>query len=108
MRTYPKTRLRDLVQLVGILVGTRARRGDLAEAATAWLRGLTERYDSPNLVIDLLVRRILFVSGPDLSAHVLDSPPASDAFVAGTAKRKAMTFLAPHALTISQDAEWRA
>jgi cytochrome P450 len=105
---YPKTNLRDLLRLVTILIKARRKRGDIGEAAAGWLRGLTERYRSRNLIINLLVRRVLFVSGPELSAHVLAAPPSSGGFVAGTMKRKAMAFLAPNALTISHDAQWRA
>jgi cytochrome P450 len=108
VETYPKTRLRDLSRLIGLLVRTRRRGGDLSEAVAGWLRGLTEQYQSPNIVIDLIFRRILFVSGHELSAHVLALPPSSHAFVAGSMKKKAMSFLAPHALTILQDDEWRA
>jgi cytochrome P450 len=75
---------------------------------SVWLRGLTERYQSPNIVIDLIVRRVLLVSGRELSAYVLADAPSSRAFVAGTMKRKAMSFLAPYALTILHDADWRA
>jgi cytochrome P450 len=106
MATYPKSRLRDLGRLIGLLVKTRIRRGDLAEAVTGWLRGLTQRYQSPNVVIDLIFRRVLLVSGHALSAHVLTAVPSSQGFVAGTMKRKAMSFLAPHALTILHDTEW--
>ncbi len=108
MPTYPKTRLSDLARLVGVLVKTLIGRGDIAEAAAGWLRRLTRRYRSPNLVIDLIVRRVLFVSGSDLSGYVLAAPPSDQAFVEGTMKRKAMAFLAPNALTISHGAQWRA
>ncbi len=107
MASYPTTRLWDLVRLAALLIRARTRKSDLAEAATGWLRGLTERYQSPDLIINLIARRILFVSSPSLSAHVLAAPPSSETFVEGTMKRKAMAFLAPHALTISHDAEWR-
>lgn len=108
MATYPKTRWRDLGRLIGLLVGTRVRGGDAGEAVAGWLRGLTQRYQSPNIVIDLIARRVLFVSGDRLSAYVLADPPSHDAFVAGTMKRKAMSYLAPHALTIQDGADWRA
>jgi cytochrome P450 len=108
MPAYPKTRRRDLLRLLARLVGARLRKGDTGEALAAWLGELTRRYESPNLVIDLVFRRMLFVSGPELSAHILSAAPSSDSFVAGTMKKKAMSFLAPHALTIAEDAEWRA
>jgi cytochrome P450 len=108
VRTHPTTRRRDLLRLVVLLLGTRLRGGDLGEAATAWLRELTDRYKSPNILIDLIFQRVLFVSGSQLSAHVLSAAPSSHGFGAGTMKRKAMSFLAPHALSIVHDNEWRA
>ncbi|MGH6924126.1 MAG: cytochrome P450 [Propylenella sp.] len=108
MPAYPKTRRREILRLLARLVTARLRKRDKGEAIATWLGELTRRYDSPNLVIDLIFRRMLFVSGPDLSAHILSAPPSSDSFVAGTMKKKAMSFLAPHALTIAEDAEWRA
>jgi cytochrome P450 len=105
--TYPKTRLRDLAELSALLTGTLARRGDAGEAISGWLRGLTQRYQSPNIILDLYLQRILFVSGPELSAHILSAAPSTEGFVAGTMKRRAMSFLAPHALTILDGADWK-
>jgi cytochrome P450 len=105
--TYPKTRRRDFLALLARLLAARLRRADAGVAAVAWLREQTDRY-GPNVVIDLIVRRLLFVSDPALSDFVLAAAPSDDTFVAGTAKRKAMSFLAPHALTIAEDGEWRA
>jgi cytochrome P450 len=79
----------------------------VGEAVASWLRGLTHRYQSPNVIIDLIFLRVLLVSGQALSAHVLTAAPSSQGFVAGTMKRKAMSFLAPHALSILHDTEWR-
>jgi cytochrome P450 len=106
--TYPKTRHRDALRLLGRLLVTRLRGGDGAETAADWLREQTDRYDNPDIVIDLIVRRILFVSSRALSAHVLAAEPSVHTIAAGTMKRKAMSFLAPHALTIAHDSEWRA
>jgi cytochrome P450 len=103
----PKTRLSDLAGLVSGLIKARRRRGDASAAIADWLKRMTERYRSPNIVIDLLVRRILFVSGQNLSREILAQLPSRQSLVAGSVKRKAMSFLAPHALTIAQDDEWR-
>ncbi len=108
MPTYPKTRRRDALRLLARLAGARLRGGDTGAAIGTWLREQTARLNSPDIVIDLIVRRGLFVSGRELSAHVLAAEPSAQGFASGTMKRKAMSFLAPHALTIAQDGEWRA
>jgi cytochrome P450 len=107
MQTYPTTRLADLVRLLALLTRTLARHRDLGEAVAAWLGSVTERYNSSNIFIGLIFRRVLFVSSPELSAHLMALPPSDDSFVAGSVKRTAMSFLAPHALTILHDDEWR-
>jgi hypothetical protein len=106
MAGYPKTGWGDLLRLVGLLVGAWVAGADRSEALVRWLAGVTRRR-GPNVLIHLIVRRVLFVSGSALSAHILESAPSRDGFAAGTVKRKAMSFLAPHALTILQDREWR-
>jgi len=108
MKRYPQTTVLDLLRLLGNVASTALRRGDQRAKIAAWLRDLTQRYQSPNLTVNLLVRKILFVSGSELSNHVLHDPPNSREYVAGTLKQKAMSFLAPHALTISADAQWQA
>lgn len=108
MAAFPKTRWRDLLGLAARVLVARLRRGDRGEALADWLRGLTRRYQTPNFVIDLIGRRVLFVSGSALSQHVLNAPPSEESFVAGTMKRKAMSFLAPNGLTILHGENWRA
>jgi cytochrome P450 len=107
MPSYPQTRRRDLLRLVELLLRSR-RRGDAGGAIAAWLGELMARYGSRDLMLNLLLRRVLFVSGPELSAHVLAAPPSTERFVAGTMKQKAMSFLAPHALTILDGGSWQA
>jgi cytochrome P450 len=106
-KRYPQTGIFDLFGLLGRVIGALIRRRNLGETFVAWLRHLTKRYQSPNLILNLLVRKILLVSGQDLSIHVLAGPPSSRHYVEGTLKKKAMTFLAPHALTISHDEQWQ-
>jgi cytochrome P450 len=105
--TYPKTGPQDLLRLSRLLLTARARRRDVAEAVAGWLRDVVQRHGSPNVIIDLIVRRILLVSGPELSSHILAGAPSSQGYVEGTARRKAVSFLCPHALTIAHDREWR-
>ncbi len=78
-----------------------------SETITKWLQRQTERQGSKNIILNLFVRRILLVSGVELSRHILADPPTSCAYAAGTLKKKAMDFLAPNALTTSQDDQWR-
>lgn len=107
MPTFPKTRRRDLVFLLALLVRTRLGGGDVAQAATEWLRRQTRRYESADIVLDLIVRRILFVSGPELSTHILAAEPSVRSLASGSTKKKAMAFLAPNALTILDGEAWR-
>jgi len=64
------------------------------------------RYGSDNLILDFGVTKLLLVGGRDLSQHILGAPPRTDGFAAGKLKRNGMAFLAPHALTISDDEQW--
>ena len=107
MSTYPTTGLFDILRLAGSLVWAGVSRHDKGEAVRRWLDDLTRRYKSPNMIVNLLVRRVHLVSGPDLSAHVLAGAPSSRGYGPGTLKRKAMSFLAPHALTLATDDKWR-
>lgn len=107
MKTYPKTGFADLLGLIGRLIGAKLRRADLGETLVGWLRDLTERYQSRNIFLDLIIRKILLVSDPALSTHVLAGPPSSQKYIEGTLKKKAMDFLAANALTISHDEQWQ-
>lgn len=106
MKTYPQTNISDLLSLITRLIGAKLRRADLGQTIVNWLTGLTNRYQSPNIVINLLFRKVLLVSDSDLSNHILKDPPNSERYIEGTLKRKAMSFLAPNALTISHDEQW--
>ena len=46
------------------------------------------------------------VTDRELSRHILAACPRRTGYTAGTLKRKGMSFLAPQALTIAEDAEW--
>lgn len=107
MGTFPKTRWRDLAGLAARILTALIVRGDKGEAVAGWLRSLTVRYRSPDIVINLFGRNILFSSSSALSKHILSAPPSEGNFVAGTVKRKAMSFLAPNALTILHGEDWR-
>ncbi|HKW42024.1 MAG TPA: cytochrome P450 [Gemmatimonadales bacterium] len=72
-----------------------------------WMKDLTVRYHSANVVLNLLALRLLLVTDQNLSRHILAGQPRTTAYVAGTLKRKAMSYLAPQALTITDDAAWQ-
>jgi cytochrome P450 len=108
-RTPPKTSALDLARLVGALAGDAVRqRGDFRPRATfrAWAAGAAARHGSPDLVLDLGVKRVLLVGSRDLSAEILTAPPSPDGLAAGAMKRDAMAFLAPGALTIADGDDW--
>jgi cytochrome P450 len=108
-RTPPATGVLDLMRLVGGLLAEAVRHPREFSARTAfrtWARGTAARHRSNNLIVNFGVKRVLLVGAADLSAHILDARPTSDGFAAGAMKRKGMSFLAPHALTISDDEAW--
>jgi cytochrome P450 len=57
--------------------------------------------------LNFLVKKVLLVSGRNLSAHIMNAEPSERGYVAGSMKRKAMSFLAPQALTISHGEQWK-
>ena len=71
-----------------------------------WARRLITRYGSDNLVLNFGITKLILVGGRDLSQRILEPPPRTDGFATGKLKRKAMAVLAPHALTVSDDAQW--
>jgi cytochrome P450 len=65
-----------------------------------------ERHQSKNIILNLLVKKVLLVSGHDLSTHILSQYPCSQGYIEGQLKSRAMSFLAPNALTICHDDQW--
>ena len=57
--------------------------------------------------MNLGIRKILLVTGKDLSKHILDGPPNSKTYIAGTTKINGMSFLAAEGLTICQGEQWQ-
>lgn len=96
-----------MISLAARLVAAKLRGRDPAEALAEGLRALGRASGSPNFVIRLAGRTILFISDPALSRHVLAAAPCEQTFMAGTMKRKAMSLFAPHALTILHGQDWR-
>lgn len=109
MNSYPASGLFDLCRLGSRLVWAvvRAPRSfDLSLVLHDWMKDLTVRYRSANVVLNLGAVRLLLVTDRDVSRHILAGYPRSTGYVAGTLKRKAMTYLAPQALTIADDGAW--
>jgi cytochrome P450 len=105
----PATGLGDLARLAGAIAGNFARSPRSFSARVAfreWARRMMARHGSENLVLNLGVKKLLLVGGRDLSRQLLQPPPLTRGIAAGKLKCDAMAFLAPHALTISHDAEW--
>jgi cytochrome P450 len=85
---------------------TRPLNFDLSSVLCHWARKVMERHQTKNIIVDLLVKKVLLVSGRDLSAHILKQYPCSRGYVEGRLKYKAMSFLAPTALTICHNEKW--
>jgi cytochrome P450 len=108
-REPPSTSLVDLLGLVARMIAgviRSPRRFSVRLTFRDWAQRMMARYGSDNVVLNFGVKRILLVGGRDLSRSILDARPRQDGYAAGKLKHDAMAFLAPHALTISHDAEW--
>jgi cytochrome P450 len=106
---YPETTNLDLCRLGMRAAGEvlrHPRSFDMGLVLHEWLRQMTVRHRSPNVHLKLPVAPMLLVTDRELSRRVLAVPPRHDGYAAGTMKRKGMSYLAPHALTIAQDEDW--
>lgn len=109
-RDYPSTRFVDLLRLLRMCVGgfVRAPRSfDFGLTLQTWFRGLVRRAGSENIILNLYFKKLLIVTGRELSAHILAQPPDVRGYVEGTTKTMAMSFLAPQALTITHGQQWQ-
>ena len=105
----PTTTLVDLMRLAGGITGEIIRHPLSFSVRTpfrTWLRRAARRRGSENLVLNFGVKQILLVGGKELSQGILDAYPKPDGITMGEMKRKGMSVLAPHALTISDGPEW--
>lgn len=91
--------------MLGELV-RRGPRASMRQAFRRWAESAAKRYGSSNIVFKAGSKRILLVGGAELSHCILATPPG-DGLVTGDMKRKAMSFLAPQALTISDGTDWQ-
>jgi cytochrome P450 len=69
---------------------------------------MLERRRIANVMVDLGIARIVLVTGKAMSRAVLREDPSAGRLAPGTAKLKAMSFLAPHALNIQMGERWKA
>ena len=108
--TFPSTGLFDMARLIGAL-GYGLFRHPLSVnpglLLSNWIWGVTRRHKSENIVVNLGIRRILLVTGKDLSKHILDERPSAKTYLAGRTKTQGMSFLAPQGLTICHDEQWQ-
>ena len=105
----PTTTIVDLVRLAGAITAEIIRHPLSFSVRTpfrAWLLRAAQRRGSENLILNVGVTRILLVGGSALSKGILDAYPRPDGITMGEMKRKGMSVLAPHALTISDGPEW--
>lgn len=104
MKPFPTAGVGGIARLVGSLTVASVRGRDRITVLDHWVRRQSEGQDA--VIVNVVVKKLLLVTGPGLSAHVLADPPSTDTFTTGNLKRKGMAFLAPHALTISEGKEW--
>lgn len=109
-KSYPSVRFVDLLLLLGRCAGGFARGPrsfSFSLAMQDWLGWLVRRTGSENVVLNLYFKKFLIVTGRDLSEHILAQPPDVGNYVEGMTKARAMSFLAPHALTITHGEQWQ-
>lgn len=109
MSAYPETTTLDLCRLGMRAAGEvlrHPRSFDMGLVLHEWLKQMTVRHGSPNVHLRLPTAPMLLVTDRELSRRVLGAQPRHDGYAAGTMKRKGMSYLAPHALTIAEDEEW--
>ncbi len=109
MKNSPTTTAFDLFRLAGSLAReflVHPFSHDFKAVLCNWMKKLTERCQSKNIILNFLVKKILLVSGHHLSRHILSQYPSGQGYVEGQLKKKAMSFLAPEALTICHGEKW--
>jgi len=85
----------------------RPRSFSVRQALRTWTRETGERHGSADFIVRLGSRRLVVVGSRALSEAILNEPPRDAGISAGDLKRGGMAFLAPQALTITNDEQWR-
>jgi cytochrome P450 len=105
----PSTGIVDLARLGFALAGNALRHPFTFNAEAVlreWARQAAARRNTDNLMVNLLGKKLVLVGSAELSRQILAQPPSHEGFSTGSLKRSGMAFLAAHALTISDDADW--
>lgn len=108
--TYPSTGFPDLLRLLGRCLAGLAKSPlsfDFSTVFDDWLKDLMRQRRSRNIILNLYFKKLLAVTGRELSEHILAQSPDTLGYVEGTIKARAMSFLAPQALTITHGEQWR-
>ena len=109
-RGYPSAGFVDLLRLLARCAGDLAgspRSFELGLTLQDWLGELVRRAGSESVVLNLYFKKILVVTGRELSEHILAQPPDAGSYKEGMTKARAMSFLAPQALTITHGEQWQ-
>ena len=107
---YPSTGLPDLLRLfcrVGAGFAAAPRSFDFGAVLDDWLGDLMHRKGCRNIFLNLYFKKLLVVTGRELSEHILAQSPDAVGYIEGPAKARAMSFLAPQALTITHGEQWQ-
>ncbi len=103
-QSFPTAGPGDIARLIGSLAIASIRGRDRVAVIDDWV--CRESDGRHAVIVNVLVKKLLLVTGPGLSEHVLAATPGTDTFTTGNLKKQGMTFLAPHALTISDGEAW--
>ncbi len=104
--SYPHVGVVGTARLLGSLAVASARSRGWRPALHEWVREQSARGRAGDLELDTPGGGFLLVNGAPLSAEILRDPPSTDRLVGGRLRRRSMGFLAPRALTISNDGDW--
>jgi cytochrome P450 len=77
------------------------------QALRAWTRSTGRRLGSPDFVVRVGSKQFVVVGSRALSEALLAEEPTESGVAAGELKRAGMRFLAPQALTITNDEQWQ-
>ncbi|HSR41147.1 MAG TPA: cytochrome P450 [Longimicrobiales bacterium] len=99
----------DLLRLGARIAGAALRpgeKGDPGAAGCRWARELMDREGARSLEVKVPGRRVRIVGHPEPSEELLSGAPHAGGAGVGAPKKKAMSFLAPGALTVAEGPTW--
>ncbi|HUQ80117.1 MAG TPA: cytochrome P450 [Gemmatimonadaceae bacterium] len=109
-RRLPETRAGDLLRLCLTLAGgllRRPRAFSIRQGLRSWTRDTGVRYGSADFIVRVGSKTFVVVGSQSFSDAILAVPPREAGISAGNLKRGGMQFLAPQALTITNDEQWQ-